>query len=97
VIIVEATCSSAFEDMLVKVGNDDVISFKNSKQWLLQPPNQARIFADLDSVWSQLIPTYNGAFKNLVYGILPAEIEIYTTLVRIKERIEGIKWTIKID
>jgi len=89
--------SSAFEDLLIKVANDDVISFKNNNQWLIQPPSKARIFADLDSVWSQLTPIYNGAFKNLVYGILPGEKEVYTTLVRIKERLKGIKWTIKVD
>ena len=89
--------SQAFEEMLVKVAKDDVISFKNNNDWLIHHPNQARLFADTDSVWSQLTTTYNSTFGDLVYGILPNEASILATLVQIKERLESIKWTIKID
>ena len=88
--------SSAFDEMLVKVANDDVISFKNNNDWLIYHPNKARMFADLDSVWNQLTPTYNGAFKDLVFGNLPNETAVLATLIRIKERLSAIEWAIKI-
>ncbi len=89
--------TSEFEKMLLKVANDDVVSYKNNNDWLIHHPNNARIFADLDSVWSQLIPTYNDAFKTVVFGSLPDESAILATLVRIKERLSAIEWTIKIE
>jgi hypothetical protein len=89
--------SSAFEDMLLKVANDDVASFKNNNKWLENHPSNAIIFKELDSVWITLMPTYNGTFKNLVYGQLPSDIEVLETLKRIKDRVVNISWSIKID
>ncbi len=89
--------SSAFDELLLKVANDDVISFKNNNDWLIHHPNKAVIFADTDSVWRQLITTYNDAFKTMVFGSLPNESAILETLVRIKERLSAIEWTIKIE
>ena len=66
--------------MLLKVANDDVISFRNNNQWLVHHPNEALIFKDLDNVWIELKTTYNGDFKNLVYGKLPKEEVILETL-----------------
>ncbi len=89
--------STAFEDMLLKVANDDVASYKNSNEWLIHHPNEALIFKDLDNVWTGLKAVYNGEFKNLVYGdTLPDEADILATLRRIKERLATIKWTIEI-
>jgi hypothetical protein len=89
--------SDAFSEMLVKVANDDVASYKNSNEWLAIHPNEAIIFKDVENVWKEVKTAYNGDFKNLVYGILPDEAAVLNTLKRIKERLVAIKWTIEID
>jgi hypothetical protein len=88
--------STAFDEMLLKVANDDVASFKNNNKWLIHHPNEALIFKDLEYVWSELKTIYNGDFKNLVYGELPEEADILKTLKMIQERVKVISWTIKI-
>lgn len=88
--------SAAFDDMLLKVANDDVASFKNNNQWLIHHPNEALLFKDLATVWKELKPVYNGDFKNLVYGNFPNDEDVLDTLKRIKERIESIPWTINL-
>ncbi len=89
--------STAFDEMLLKVANDDVASFKNNNQWLVYHPNEALIFKDLENVWNELKTIYNGDFKNLVYGELPKEEAILETLKMIQERLKAIFWTIKIE
>jgi len=88
--------SALFEKMLLKVANDDMASYKNSNQWLIHHPNKAIIFRELESLWKQLAPTYNGAFRNLVFGNFPSETDVFETLNRIKNRLSKIEWTIKI-
>jgi len=53
------------------------------------------IFADLDNVWPEIRSTYNGAFKNLVFGELPDEKAVLKTLEQIKERLALIQWQLK--
>ena len=89
--------STAFDEMLLKVANDDVASFKNNNKWLNYHPNEALIFKDLGNVWSELKIIYNLDFKNLVYGELPKEEAILETLKMIQERLKAISWTIKIE
>jgi len=88
--------SKNFDDMLLKVANDDVASFKNNNKWLIHHPNKALIFKDLENVWSELKTIYNGEFKNLVYGEFPEETAILETLKMIRERMKTISWTLKI-
>lgn len=87
--------SDAFSVMLVKVANDDVASYKNSNEWLVNHPNSAKIFNDLEKVWKELKTAYNGDFKNLVYGTWPDETVVFNTLKRIRERLAAIKWTVE--
>jgi len=89
--------SKAFDDMLVKVGNDDVVSFKNNNKWLVHHPSKALIFADVEKVWKELLPIYNNEFKNLVYGNFPTDTAILSTLQMIKTRLGLIDWNIKIE
>jgi hypothetical protein len=89
--------STAFDEMLIKVANDDIASFKNNNQWLIHHPNEALIFKDLDQVWNELRVAYNGDFKNLVYGVLPSDEAVLSTMRKIKARLTDINWTIKID
>lgn len=89
--------STAFDEMLLKVANDDVASFRNNNKWLNYHPVEALIFKDLENVWNELKTIYNGDFKNLVYGALPQEEAILETLKMIQERLKAISWTIKIE
>lgn len=86
--------STAFDELLLKVANDDVASFRNNNKWLNYHPNQALIFKDLENIWSELKTIYNGDFKNLVYGVLPKDEAILQTLKMIQERLKTISWTI---
>ncbi len=84
-----------FNELLVKVANDDMLSFKRGNEWLRNHPGQAIIFKESKSVWDKLKTTYFSIFSKLVYGKLPSEIEILETLKIIKERMENINWEIK--
>lgn len=89
--------SSAFDEMLLKVANDDVRSFKNNNQWLVHHPGEALIFKVLDDIWIELKPIYYNDFKKMVYGDFPEDKAVLETMHKIKERLASITWTIKID
>lgn len=93
--IIEFFNSPAFEAMMLKVANDDAVSFRNKNQWLVHHPSKALIFSDLEAVWSELTPVYNSDFANLVYGVLPKDQEILESLDLIRERLKPIAWTIE--
>ncbi|MEY3412155.1 MAG: hypothetical protein RIQ70_843 [Bacteroidota bacterium] len=59
--------------MLLRVAQDDVVSFKNNNKWLLHHPTESLIFKDLESTWNEIKNTYLGEFRNLVYGEFPNE------------------------
>lgn len=63
-----------FDAMLVKVGNDDMIAYKNNNDWISKHPSTALLFAKPQETWMQLSAAYNGNFKDLVTGELPLEI-----------------------
>jgi hypothetical protein len=88
--------SNSFDNMLLKVAQDDVASFKNNNDWLKYHPVNAKLFADLDNVWYELKDTYSGEFKNLVFGAFPTEGDIFETLKAIKERMVSVEWNVKI-
>lgn len=85
-----------FEKMLLTVANDDVISFKNNNEWLVNHPVDAIIFKELDVVWDAVKVTYTSDFKNLVYGDLPNETVIRETLKMIGERLKIVIWDVKV-
>lgn len=89
--------SDNFDAMLLKVGLDDVESFRNNNKWLENHPKDALVFSDLEKVWQQLSSTYNSDFRTLVFGAdFPKEAEILQTLHLIKERISTVAWNIKV-
>jgi len=89
--------SPAFDEMLLKVANDDIVSFKNNNQWLIHHPNESLMFKDLDIIWAELRTAYVGDFKYLVYGAFPTEELILDTLKGIKSRLAKVNWTIKLE
>ncbi len=84
-----------FDKLLIKVANDDFLSFKSGNEWLLNHPTQAMIFRENETIWDKLQATYFSTFSKLVYGKLPSDNEIKKTLKIIKERMENINWEIK--
>lgn len=88
--------SVEFEKMLIKVANDDVISYKNRNNWLVNHPKDSLIFDKLETTWEELKKTYNNEFKNLVYGRLPTDTIVLKTMKQIKDRLQTIKWNIKV-
>jgi hypothetical protein len=89
--------SSELDEMLLKVANDDVISFKNNNKWLSNHPTTAILFSDTESTWGQIAATYETSFKELVFGEFPTGSEIMNTLKIIAERLKTIEWNIDTD
>ena len=86
--------SQGFEEMLLKVANDDIRSFKNNNDWLVNHPKTALVFSDIDKTWQQLRRTYETTFAALVYGKLPDEKSLLKTLEEVSMRLKSIKWVI---
>ncbi|MBT3243781.1 MAG: nucleotidyl transferase AbiEii/AbiGii toxin family protein [Bacteroidetes bacterium] len=87
--------SGDFDKMLVKVGQDDMIGYKNNNDWIPEHPAAAIIFQKPQETWEQLSTEYNGSFKDLVTGELPAEADLIQTLKELADRLEKVKWEIK--
>ena len=89
--------SPDFERMLLLVGQDDIQSFKSNNEWLAFHPKEAILFREPKSTWKELENVYTNEFGNLVYGILPSSKEVLDTILKICERLQDIKWDIKIS
>ena len=86
--------SPAFDEMLLKVANDDVIALKTGIAWLSNHPATAILFSDTVNTWNQIQETYNSEFRAFVYGKLPSNNDIIETLQKVSNRLKDIKWTI---
>lgn len=89
--------SPAFDEMLLKVANDDVSSFRNNNQWLAHHPSNSMIFKNTSDVWHDLKTDYREEFGKLVYGNMPDDSAILETLKALENRLKKITWTIQID
>lgn len=89
--------SDEFENMLIKVAKDDIVSFKNNNKWLINHPNESLLFKDIERIWSDLDSTYNNEFKAFVYGDLPKSNDIVDAIVAIRDRMQTIEWTLHVD
>lgn len=87
--------SAEFDQMLQKVGQDDVEGYKSGNEWLAYHPKEAILFRDVENAWKQLTTVYFSSFSDLVFGTLPPEAAILETLHRINERLQTVEWTIK--
>jgi Nucleotidyl transferase AbiEii toxin, Type IV TA system len=83
---------SDFQTLLLQVGKEDIISFKNNKGWLQNHPSTAIIFSSPEDTWNRISRTYRTSFKDLVIGDLPEESDLLNTLNNIYRRLEQIKW-----
>lgn len=94
----EFVASDEFTEMLIKVANDDVISFRNRNGWLANHPNESLFFKEIEKLWkTDLMEVYSIDFKNLVYGELPKEHKVLESLKYVKKRMATIEWDIKIQ
>ena len=84
-----------FDKMLIKVGYDDMIGYKNNNDWIPEHPSTALIFDQPQETWEQLSTAYNGDFKDLVTGELPAEGALIETLKQVADRLKKIEWSIE--
>jgi len=89
--------SKEFDVMLLKVAQDDVVSFKNNNEWLKNHPIHSLIFENPEKIWEDLTPVYESDFKNLVYGFFPNESELLNTLIQIHKRMESIDWKVRLE
>lgn len=87
--------SNDFDNMLIKVGNDDMIGYKNNNDWIPEHPSTAIIFDKPKETWEQLRTEYNSNFKDLVTGEFPLEKELIKTLSIVADRLRKINWEIK--
>lgn len=87
--------SGAFDEMLVKVGKDDIISFKNNNLWLQQHPATALIFEKPEETWDQIKTAYRTVFKELVMGEFPEETDLIDTLKLVAARTKAVRWELK--
>lgn len=88
--------STNFEAMLLKVAQDDVESFKTDNSWLAHHPNESLMFNDVESTWGILKDSYNGSFKNLVFGELPKDSDVLDSLLFVAERMKTINWEVNL-
>ncbi len=88
--------SDDFDTMLVKVGNDDIIGYKNNNGWLSEHPSTAIIFSKHEETWQQLRSEYLGNFKDMVIGELPSEELLVDTLGIVAKRLNGVEWNLEI-
>jgi len=88
--------SNDFNKMMITVGKDDFISYKNDNEWLLEHPSTALIFNEPDKVWEKIGNTYRKAFSEFVFGTLPSEDLIIDSIKMISERLKLIKgWKVE--
>lgn len=88
--------SHEFEEMLVRVADDDVRSFKNNNAWLVYHPLDSLFFSALENeVWPEMNKAYSSSLADLVYGELPPSEAVLKTMMVIKFRLEGIDWKIQ--
>ncbi len=89
--------SNDFIDMIIRVAQDDVGSFRNNNKWLENHPSDALIFKDVDGTWEQIKTVYEGSFSQLVFRDLPPSADVRQTLVRISARLKEIEeWDIAV-
>jgi len=89
--------STKFDELLLRVGRDDVISFKNNNKWLQNHPAVAIIFSKPEETWDRIKTSYRTTFKELVMGKMPNENDLVNTLKKIEERLKKINWEINLS
>ncbi|GAC1602719.1 MAG: hypothetical protein NVS3B25_31160 [Hymenobacter sp.] len=82
--------SPVFETLLAEVRADDARNQEFQGDWTTKPLAEARLFGDGGRTWQRLVPTYEGAFRQLVYGALPPAAAIEQTLGQVGARLQDL-------
>ena len=82
------------DEMLVKVGKDDMKGYKGKYEWLKYHPASALIFDKPQETWIKIRSEYNSRFKDLVIRDFPSEDEVLSDLKEVSTRIEKIEWPV---
>ncbi len=85
-----------FDELINRVAQDDVVSFRNNNEWLRYHPNECFLFSDITDVWERLKTTYIRDFQGLVYRDFPDESLVHASLIAIQERMATVDWQINI-
>jgi len=83
-----------FDEMLIRVGMDDLVSFKNKNEWVYKHPSEAIIFSETEKTWRELSFEYNQRFKDLVIGDFPEDAVLIRTLNMISDRLRKVEWNL---
>ncbi len=89
--------SDQFGTTMLQVAEEDMVSFKNNKEWIQNHPNDSLIFRESVSTWPRIRDAYSGKFKGQVFGDYPDPDEILATLIKIKERMAQITWSVSTE
>lgn len=84
--------SDEFQNMMLKVVENDLEAYKDSRECLRNHPKDSLLFTDLENVWSKIKGVYLTDFGKLVHGMLPQENEVLGSLQKIKEKVNQIDW-----
>ena len=87
--------NGTFDELLIRVGNDDVESIKNNNAWLQNHPAEAIIFSNPGDRWDKIKNIYRTTFTELVLGELPSETNLVNTLKEIYSRLGKVKCAIE--
>ena len=87
-VLQQFLASAEFEVLLADVRADDARNQEFQGDWAAHPLAEARLFADAGQTWQQLVPTYQGAFRQLVYGALPPATAVQQSLAAIAARLQ---------
>lgn len=87
--------SAGFDELLIRVGKDDIVSFKNNNEWLQNHPGTAIVYSKPEDTWDKIKNTYRTTFKELVMGELPKEEDLITTLKKISTRLHKVEWNLE--
>ena len=85
---------TAFDELLLIVGEGDKQSFKNNNEWIVNHPASVLIFTEPEATWARIEQAYKTTFAEMVYGNLPVAADLIDTLKRVKNRLETVQWTI---
>ncbi|MCM5529447.1 nucleotidyl transferase AbiEii/AbiGii toxin family protein [Parasegetibacter sp. NRK P23] len=87
--------SEDFNEMLIKVGHDDMVSYKTNHQWLRFHPNESLIFKEPAIPWEYMRAVYDHQFRAMVFGNdFPEAEDILQTLQKIKQRLSTVRWDV---
>ena len=79
--------SADFIILLADARTDDARNQEFQGDWATRLLRGAQLYADEGRLWQQLIPTYQGIFRQLVHGSLSMPAAVAATLATVGQRL----------